>query len=162
MLKLTTQDGRTIELHRWDNPFFGAPRINHHYNEVYCTLLDEADKPIKYHGTIGRYFDESKAEALVTALRKAWASDANEFTMPQDTDPDPVELFDDFCEKHGLTLATADETAIGLKGGALGEARRIARETDYWERRNVLIADENGDYSKSLAKWKALHTRKVA
>ena len=155
-MTLTTQDGRKIKLHRWDRPFFGAPRINHHYNEIYCTLLDEAGKPIKYHGTIGRYFDADKAEALVTALQAAWNNDEAEFTLPQDTDTNPLEALEDFAEKHGLTLATANETAIGLRGGALGEARRIAHKTDYWERHNVLIADENGDYSKSFAKWKAL------
>jgi len=158
-MTLITQDGRKIKLHRWDRPFFGAPRINYHYNEIYCTLLDEAGKPIKYHGTIGRYFDAKKSEELVTALRTAWNNDEAEFTLPQDTDTNPIEALEDFAEKHGLTLCRINE--VGYSKADTARNLHIWQTTDEFERRNILIVDENGSYEKSLAKWKALQ-RKIA
>lgn len=152
-MTLITQDGRKIKLHRWDRPFFGAPRINRHYNEIYCTLLDEAGKPIKYYSNIGRYFDADKAEALVTALEAAWNNDEAEFTLPQDTDTDPLEVLNDFCKKHGLTLCRINE--VGYSNADTARNLRIWQTTDEFEKRNIIICDENGSYEKSLAKWKA-------
>lgn len=156
-MTLTTQDGRTIDISREYSPFIsGYAKNDKHPATVTLTLFTKS-KIVERCGIIGTYMTDTGRDKAADMLRAAWQSGATEFTMPQDTfEKSATEVFDDFCEKHGLTLATADETAIGLKGCALGEARRLAHETDYWERHNVLIADENGDYSKSFAKWKAL------
>lgn len=178
-MTLITQDGRTIDISREYSPFIsGYAKNDKHPATVTLTLFTKSKwdnvpyserrkypdyeafperKIIAKFGVIGTYMTDTGRDKAADMFLAAWQRGATEFTMPQDTfAQSATEVFDDFCEKHGLTLATADETAIGLKGCALGEARRLAHETDYWERHNVLIADENGDYSKSFAKWKAL------
>lgn len=161
MMTLITQDGRKIELHRWDNPCFVTVRFNDHYNEISCTPRDEHDKPLNRLGQIvARYFNKAKARALVAELEAAWESGATEFTMPADTDPDPVEELEKFADKHKLTLCSINE--VGYTRADEIRNRRIWETTDEFERHNIIISDGYGSFERSLAKWRALQPKATA
>ena len=176
-MTLITQDGRTIDISREYSPFIsGHSKNDKHPATVTLTLFTKSKwdnvpyserrkypdyetfperKIIAEFGVIGTYMTDTGRDKAADMLRAAWQSGATEFTMPQDTfEKSATEVFDDFCEKHGLTLCRINE--VGYSKADTARNLRIWQTTDEFEKRNIIICDENGDYSKSFAKWKAL------
>lgn len=181
-MKLTTQDGRTIELSRDYHLFIGGylkgnghkanikvatftkskwedvPWSEHHKYPDYKAFDSEI---VQSYGVVGEYATNTGRKLAAEALDKAFKSGVDEFAMPQDTfTASEHEQLEDFCEKHGLTMLCEGEPGYNPKERA--ECKRLARETDYWERNGCLVSDGHGDYSKSLAKWKALNPDNAA
>lgn len=152
---LRTQNGNLIEIKENDRPFIGCIRINHHHSEIFCTLVDENNKPLKYYGTIGTYFEEAVAERIEQKVKDFLnGKEQFYFSIPIDLSKDWISITEKICENNRLVMATVEEASLYFKDKA--EARRLAEETDYFERRNVIIYDENG-FFKSFNKWKKLN-----
>lgn len=178
-MKLTTQDGRTIELSReyqlstWTSNKELRVTLESAGERVACVNSYLSDG--KWHEVPGFYWKRDKIlDAVVgtyatstschkasEALRAAWESGADEFTIPQDAfTKTEYEQVEDFAEEHGLTMLLLGEPGYTQKERA--KCARLALETDYWERRNCLVSDGHGSYKASLAKWKALNPEAAA
>ena len=117
---------------------------------------------------VGYFATQTSRRKAADMLNKAWKSGATEFTVPQDTfAKSAVEQFDDLCEEHGLTCVSINE--LGYHRWDIPRNLQIWRETDEFEKRGILVADPDGDYSpeefggayaKSLKKWQALQAAK--
>ena len=183
-MKLTTQDGRVLEISREYRLFVsGYSKGKDHSATVTVTTFTKVkrdeipyserhkylgynDLPyselVEHYGTVGEYATNTARGKAADALQAAWDSGASEFTMPQDTgEISEAEKFNDFCKEHRLTLVTINE--LGYKPSDIPRNMRIWRETSDFERRNILVADSDADinafggaYSTSLAKWQAL------
>ena len=71
--------------------------------------------------------------------------------MSQDTfEASEFEKFEEFCDKHNLTLVTIN--ALGYQPSDIATNLWIWRTTDEFERRGFLVAYENGEYATSLKK----------
>ena len=173
-MKLTTQDGWTIELSREYQLFTWASN-----KELHVTLESAGERVasvIRYRhdgkeqeipnfywkrdkildAVVGTYATSTSCRKASEALRAAWKSGADEFTIPQDAfTKTEYEQVEDFAEEHGLMMLTLGEPGYTQKERA--KCARLARETDYWEKHNYLVSDEYGSYKASLAKWKALN-----
>lgn len=156
---IRTQDGRFIEIKNQDNAFIGCIRVNHHYSEVFCTFLDKKGKPLKYFGVIGKFFDEFKAKEIRESLVDFLNDELKDyFSVPIDLSKDWLTITEKICENHRLTMATVEEASLYFKDKR--EARRLAEETDYFEKRNVIIYDEKG-FFKSFNKWKQIQVNRA-
>lgn len=156
---IRTQDGRLIEVTEFDKAFIGSIRVNNHYSEVFCTFLDEDEKPLKYFGTIGRYFDDSKAKEVKKSLIEFLNKDSEDYiSIPIDLSKDWLTITEKICENNGLIMATVEEASLYFKDKR--EARRLTEETDYFEKRNVIIYDEKG-FFKSFNKWKQIQVNRA-
>ena len=176
-MKITTQDGHTLVINAanhiecgtsvifYDN---GNRRTGTAYSAVRVAELvkDNCGETVgvTLREDIG-IFENSHARQVAKDFWETLKDGAPEFVVPQPTETERkvIELhaaIEDAIENYGLTVATPEETAIGLKGLERSKAIRKAKETDYWERRNVLIYSEDADISLSFQKWQAL--RKVA
>ena len=154
-MTLTTQDGRKIDISREYSPFISGYAKNDKHPATVTLTLFAKSKIVERRGIIGTYMTDTERDKAADMLQVAWQSGATEFTMPQDTgEKSATEVFDDFCEKHGLTLCRINE--VGYSKADTARNLRIWQTTDEFEKRNIIICDENGDYSKSFAKWKAL------
>lgn len=119
-----------------------------HYRAAWHKLVDE-------YATVGYYATKTGATQAAEMLTKARDTGATEFTVPQDTfEKSEAEKLEDFAEEHGLILVSINE--LGYKPEDTRRNRRIWRDTDTFERQNIIVADENGSYEASLAKWRAL------
>ena len=137
-------------------PDSGTPHAIGYSNE---THLPFARAFIKYTPTWARSFmptTQEERNKVAKMLHDAWKSRADEFVVPQDNLPkSDVELFEDFCEKHGLTCVSINE--LGYTPQDTARNAKIWKTTSDFERRNILVATDNCDaYSASLKKWKAL------
>ena len=188
MFKITTQDGRTLDISRnyklnvWtehsDNakalsitletnaiPVQSKIRycVNGVWHEQACYRWHREkvlDEVIGYFGTLT---SRDKAGML---LMDAWHNGAEFFTVPQDNFlKSASEQFDDFCEEHHLILVSINE--LGYKPSDIPRNIHIWKTTSDFERSNILVADPTaktpadafGDvFAKSLAKWQALKT----
>ena len=182
-MKLTTQDGRTLNLDReYLLHISGYSKTSEHKAQVTLTTFTKSkwdDVPfserhlhrgyetfpkrelVERYGVVGEYATDTGRAQAVKALDDAWKNGADEFTMPQDTfTKSEQEEIEDFCEAHGLGMLILGEP--GFNEAERRECARLARETDYWERRGFLVTDGHGSYRKSLAKYKALHTEAQA
>lgn len=182
-MKLTTQDGRTIELSReYQLSISGYLKNGSHKSQVTVKTFTKSkwdDVPfserhlhrgyetfpkhelVEDYGIVGEYSTDTGRAQVVKALDEAWKNGASEFTMPQDTfTKSEYEQVSDFAEEHGLTMLLLGEPGYTQKERA--KCARLAQETDYWERRNCLVSDGHGSYKASLAKWKALNPEAAA
>lgn len=176
-MKLTTQDGRTLVINPANHidcyahvAFYdtGDWRTGTAYSAVSVAELVKDNSgntvAVNFREDVGT-FENSHAQEVVKNFRIALNYGASEFTVPQPTEAEREIIsahaaMEETIEKFGLTQATPEETAIGLNGLERDKAIRLAKETDYWERRNVLICHEDADISVSFKKWQAL--RKTA
>lgn len=176
MLKLITQDGRTLNLSRDYHLHIWAIHSDpQKADKVTITLEGDAklverrgsvdgkeftfqswEHDVKFDAVIGTYPTEVRREKVAQMLRVAWQSDTTQFTMPQNFELvlTEHEAFDDFCEQNHLTQCAINE--LGYTPQDTARNLHIWRTTNEFERRNILICDEYGDYSMSLAKWQAL------
>lgn len=178
MLKLVTQDGRTLQIsrdlhllagagHRYTmNGYTGSEVKAATFTKKIRTLsngrtYDTGDELVERYGVIGTYSTKTGAENAADALNAAWKNGATKFTMPQDTgEKSDAEKLDDFAEANNLTLCSINE--VGYKPADIAQNLQIWRTTDEFERRNIIIADEFGNYETSLAKWRAIQLGETA
>ena len=184
-MKLKTQDGRTLELNR---DFRLRTWTGHSVSENALSITLETE-PVKVASkvryttdsgelreqetfyqrrgtvldTVIGYFDtDSSRNKVAKMLDDAWKNGADEFVVPQDNlAKSDVELFEDFCEKHGLTCVSINE--LGYTPQDTARNAKIWKTTSDFERRNILVAADNcdindfgGAYSVSFKKWQAL------
>lgn len=179
-MTITTQDGRKLTINPANKIECSAAVLFHDEtidapDDAYSYLLlrelvkDNAGETIavNLHERIGNFKNE-RAHKVAGAFYAALNAGATEFTVPQQSDAESqvigaYEAMMNFIEEGGrFTQATPEETAIGLHGYERAKAIRLAKETDYWERRNVLIFDDYGNLLTSFKKWLALQERTTA
>lgn len=139
------------------------------FNKVICHFKDGSayetgDGVVHRYGIIGEFDTYTCQDNTQKALRKAWERGDEFFIVPQDTgEKSLAERFDDFCHEHGLTCVSINE--LGYNHLDIARNANIWRNSGDFERRNILVADPDGDYdpntfggvyAKSLAKWRAL------
>lgn len=172
-MKLTTQDGRTLELDGSLKLFVsGYQKNERHGATVTVTLFKETERKdsifpdrelVARYGTVAEYSTDTGRKNAAKALEKAWASGATEFIMPQDTgEKSLVEQFNDFCDEHGLRLVTVNE--LGYSASDTAVNWNLWKTTDEFERQGILVAGEEfdnfaGHYAESFRKWQALQRR---
>ena len=178
MLKLTTQDGRTLEISRNHHLFISGSykgenspakltvttfnKVIKHFSDG--STYETGDGVIERYGIIGNFSTDTAFQNSLNALHEAWNNGATEFTVPQDSPfKSMVEQFDDFCEENHLICVSINE--LGYKLSDLPRNIHIWKTTSDFERRNILVADPTGTtpadvfggvYAKSLAKWQAI------
>lgn len=164
-MKLTTQDGRTIELDRNEDIVFdGRNKWGNKPARVQVRAYEEFTIPgktyighhvVKDYGFVATYSTDTCMQKAVAALREAWKSGATEFTMPADTcEKTAWEAWDDFCRENHLTACAINE--VGYSRDDEIRNRHIWETTDYFERQGIIICDDYGSYERSLAKWRAI------
>lgn len=176
-MTITAQDGRKINLSREHRLHIGGYCKNSQHGAVVTATLftkskwDDvpyserhkyrdyepfpARKIVADFDVIGTYTTNTGREKAADMLQKAWQSGATEFIMPQDNgEKSGIEIMEDFAEANNLTLCSINE--VGYRPSDVARNLHIWRTTNEFERRNIIICDRYGDYSKSLAKWKAL------
>lgn len=79
-------------------------------------------------------------------------------SIPIDLSKDWLTITEKICENNGLIMATVEEASLYFKDKR--EARRLTEETDYFEKRNVIIYDEKG-FFKSFNKWKQIQVNRA-
>ena len=169
-MTIITQDGRKLEIsHEHDILISGYAKNREHKATVTVTTFT---KPIPHegfkfihdrelvmrYGVIGEYATNTGRNHAADMLRQAWENGAEDFVMvmPPDIFEKSIhEAEEDFCEEHGLIMVGLDE--LGYTEREKRHGAHLAQTSDYWERRNIIVSDGQGDYSASLAKWKALH-----
>lgn len=187
-MKLKTQDGRTLELNRnFRLNIWTGHTVSDGENALSITLETEPVKvasKVRYTtdsgelreqetfyqrrgtvlDTVVGYFDtDTSRNKVAEMLDDAWKNGADEFVVPQDNlAKSDDELFEDFCEKHGLTCVSINELGYTPQDTARNE--KTWKTTSDFEHRNILVAADNfdindfgGAYSTSLKKWQALH-----
>lgn len=175
-MKLTTQDGRTLELdHNYYLQISGSIPCGGVGKKCKLTVAtfnkaigafsdgmtyEHGDGIVERYGTVGEYSSSTSLDKARAALDTAWKSGAEEFTVPQDTfEKTDAEKFDDYCEEHGLICVTIEE--LGYQPCDRIYNLKTWRETDEFERRGILVCDpETHGYAKSLAKWQKLQNAK--
>lgn len=171
-MTIITQDGRTLNLSR---QLHLSAHAGHTYtldgyigSEVTAatfkkkikrlsdgTTYETGDGIVARYGVLGTYSTRTGADKAVDMLQKAWQNGATEFIMPQDNgEKSEIEIMEDFAEANNLTLCSINE--VGYRPSDVARNLHIWRTTNEFERRNIIICDRYGDYSKSLAKWQAL------
>lgn len=175
MFTIITQDGRTLEIKR--NPdvheCFMAWTIHNtqRYPELENALTVTFETNPRYvegehnsywvfdkvlNEVVGYFDTESSRHNVSEMLLAAWKRGDSQFVVPQDNLPKTdAERFQDFCEKHNLTLASVNE--LGYRQSDIPRNLRLWKTSDHFERQNILVADENGSYETSLNKWLNLH-----
>lgn len=172
-MKLTTQDGRTLELDSNLDLFVsGYLKNERHGATVTVTLFKETErkdsgfpdhKLVTSYGTVAEYSTNTGRENAAKALEKAWASGATEFIMPQDKgEKSLAEQFEDYVREHGLRLVTVNE--LGYSASDTAVNWNLWKTTDKFERQGILVAGEEfdnfaGHYAESFRKWQALQRR---
>ena len=119
---------------------------------------------VKFREDIGT-FENRHAQLVSQELWAMLKNGSKEFKVPQPTAEEQEVIsfhaeMENAIEKYELTQATPEEVSLMPRNIGRAEAIRLAKETDYWERRNVLIYHEDADISISFKKWQAL--RKTA
>lgn len=173
MMTITTQDGRTLQINTENKIECYAAVLFHDktadaidntysYIQLREVVKDNNGKTIdvSLHERIGNFKNE-RAHKVAAAFHAALNAGADEFIIPQQSDAEyevisAYAAMEKFINSGRFTQATPEETAIGLKGYERAKAIRLAKETDYWERRNVLIYHDDADIFASFKKWQAL------
>lgn len=168
-MTITTQDGRTLQINT-ENKIYCYPAVlfrdttgdAYSYLQLREVVKDNKGETVavNLHERIGNFKNE-RAHKIADAFRAVLNAGVTEFTVPQQSDAEQkvigtYEAMMKFIDGGRFTQATPEETAIGLKGYERAKAIRFAKETNYWERRNVLIFDDDGDLTASFQKWQAL------
>lgn len=174
-MTLTTQAGRVLEISRkyrlgvWTSTAgyvtitveeeprrvpTGKPDAHYHdeLGNLHVQTSYRWQHVIISKAVIGEYKTTVRREKAAELLRAAWKKGAAQFVMPAEVELTPNEQFEEYCEEHGLILASVSE--LGYKPSDEFRNRQLVATTDTFERRNILVADEFGNYDKSLAKWK--------
>lgn len=139
----------TLTKSKWDDIPYSARRKYSDYE-----AFPDREVVMRY-GVIGEYATNTGRNMVAEALEQAWNYGAEEFLMPPDNfAKSAFEKIEDFCEEHNLIMAGLDE--LGYSAGQKAKGRELALTSDYWEKRGVIVSDDYGDYSASLAKWKAI------
>lgn len=172
---IITQDGRTLDISReYHLHISGYSKSREHKATITVTTFtkeirefsdgttyETGDEVITRYGVIGEYATDTGRNQVANALAQAWSGSAEEFLMPQDNfKKSAFEEAEDFCQEHNLIMAGLDELGYTFYEKAVG--RDLALTSDYWEKRGVIVSDDYGDYSASLAKWKSLNAQSVA
>lgn len=131
------------------------------------TAYETGDDIAERYGVVGEFDTATCFHKAFDALHAAWKNGAPEFVVPIDTgEIDAVEAFDNFCEEHDLTLVSINE--LGYNKLDTARNARIWRNSSEFERRNILVADIDGNYSPndfggaystSLKKWQELQIK---
>jgi len=177
-MTLITQDGRTLEMRHAENlrnecvasvEFWhgGDWRTGKAYSVIsvaeFELTADGKTKAVIYRQDVG-IFKNSEAHKVSAAIWQAFNSGMECFIVPNHDDETAKvcaehEETERLIKEHGLIVASIHE--LGYSKEDTARNLHIWQTTDEFERRNILIVDENGSYEKSLAKWKALQ-RKIA
>lgn len=175
-MKLVTQDGRMLELSReYDLLISGYAKTSEHKATVTVTTFTKPimreefkylfdRKLVERYGIVGEYSTDTGRHKAVDALHEAWKSGAEEFVMPEDTfEKSFAEQFDDFCKEHNLMTVTINE--LGYSSEDYSKNWYLAKNTDEFERRGILVAGEEydafaGHYAESFRKWKKIQAEK--
>lgn len=139
----------TFTKSKWDD----IPYSERHKYPDY-EAFPERELVMRY-GVIGEYATDTGRRQVADALWQAWKYGAEEFIMPPDYyGKSAFEEIEDFCQEHKLIMAGLDE--LGYTAGQKAIGRELALTSDYWEKRGVIVSDDYGDYSASLANWQAI------
>lgn len=171
-MTIITQDGRKLDVSRkYHLHISGYYKTREHKAVITATKFTKkistfsdgttfahGGEAVMTYGTIGEYATDTGMKHVADMLWKAWENGAEEFTMPQDAfKKSAFEELEDFCQENGLIMAGNDE--LGVTEWGKTEGKHLAQTSDYWERHNIIVSDDYGDYSASLAKWKALQPK---
>lgn len=184
MMTITTQDGRKLQISRKYHLHISG--YTHAagklvgkkckltattFNKVIChfsdgTPYETGEGVVERYGVIGEFNTHTCLHNVWDSLRAAWNNGATDFAVPFDSgEVNQAEAFENFCEEHGLTCAAINE--LGYNSQDTARNAYLWRTTNDFERRNILVADLDnnyspndfgGAYSTSLKKWQALHS----
>lgn len=174
-MKLVTQDGRTIELSREYDLFVcvslktpedkAKVSVTTFTKPVMCNDSCFPDRTlVERYGIVGEYSTDTGSCKARDAIKEAWANGAEEFVMPEDThEKSLAEQFDDLCKEHNLMTVTINE--LGYSSEDYSKNWYLAKNTDEFERRGILVAGEEydafaGHYAESFRKWKKIQAEK--
>ena len=184
-MTITTQDGRKLQISRnfhlhISGSIHAAGRLDgkkckltattftkviNHFSDG--TTYESGNDIVERYGVIGEFDTATCFYKALDALHAAWKNGATEFVVPIDTgEVNAVEAFENFCAEHDLTLVSINE--LGYNKLDTARNLRIWKSSSEFERRNILVADIDGNYnpndfggvySTSLKKWQALQIK---